>query len=190
MLFFLVKPNLFVFETNQPYFIYTNLTEIFISYLKLAIIISLYLYIPFIIRHFWEFFSGFDINIFQGPLGMHFEAKLNEYLTFLINMYFYSCFGSQICIGVILYILNISQHDLTYTRTLRRYVYVITFFIAALITPPDILSQVVVALFILFIYEMLIFLLLLKNEYVLTVWDSKTEIKRKKRGQTVKKEPS
>jgi len=105
-------------------------------------------------------------------------------------MYFYSCFGSQICIGVILYILNISQHDLTYTRTLRRYVYVITFFIAALITPPDILSQVVVALFILFIYEMLIFLLLLKNEYVLTVWDSKTEIKRKKRGQTVKKEPS
>ena len=124
LLFFLVKPSLFVFETNQPYFIYTNLTEIFISYLKLAVIISLYLYIPFIIRHFWEFlnpglyrieyhylkcsmygfyivwiistlavhylllphlwefFSGFDINIFQGPLGMHFEAKLNEYLTF------------------------------------------------------------------------------------------------------------
>lgn len=212
LLFLLVKPSLFIFETNLPYFIYTDLTEIFISYIHLAVSASIYIYLPFIIHHswkflnpgfykteylylkhivygfyaiwviitlavhyfllphLWEFFSGFDTNIFQGPLGLHFEAKLNEYVSFLIYMYLYSCFGSQICVFIIICILNVNPHDLIYIRKLRRYIYVISFFVAALITPPDILSQVIIAICILFIYEILIFLLLLKNEYVIYIW--------------------
>jgi len=212
LLFLLVKPSLFIFETNLPYFIYTELTEIFISYIHLAVAVSTYLYLPFIIQHswqflnpglykieylyfkhivysfyavwavstlivhyfllphLWEFFSGFDINIFQGPLGLHFEAKLNEYLSFLIYMYIYACFGSQFCVFIVIYILNINQHDLRYIKKLRRYIYIISFFVAALITPPDVLSQVIIAICILFVYELLIFLLLLKNEYVVNIW--------------------
>jgi len=212
LLFFLVKPSLFIYETNLPYFIYTNLNEIFLTYIKLSTVISIYMAIPFIIQHFWkflkpglyrrehfyfkvalstfyliwiittlvvhyfllpqlwQFFSGFDVNIFQGPLGLHFEAKLNEYLNFLISMYFHCCFGSQIMISFMIFALNIGEQNLNFIKKLRNYIYLISFFIAALITPPDVLSQILVAFFILFTYEILIFLLLIKNEYILTVW--------------------
>jgi len=212
LLFSLVKPSLFTYETNLPYFIYTDLTEVFTTYVKLALILSIYVSIPFTIQHLWEFiksglykteyfylmyalytfsiiwaistltvhyfllpqlwqfFSGFGINIFQGPLGLHFEARLNEYLDFLIPIYFYSCFGSQIFIFTIVYILNISEHSLILIRRLRRYIYLTSFIIAALVTPPDVLSQLLIAFTILFTYEILILLLLAKNEYVLNIW--------------------
>lgn len=212
LLFFLVKPSLFVYQTNLPYFIYTNLTEIFLTYIKLSIIISIYIAIPFIIQHFWkffkpglyitehlylktalyifyfiwiistlivhyfllpqlwQFFSGFDINIFQGPLGLHFEAKLNEYLNFLISMYFNCCFGSQIVISLIIFTLNIGEQNLNFVKNLRSYIYLVSLFIAAIITPPDILSQLLAAFFILVTYEIVIFFLLIKNEYIITIW--------------------
>ena len=85
-------------------------------------------------------------------------------------MYFHCCFGSQIMISFMIFALNIGEQNLNFIKKLRNYIYLISFFIAALITPPDVLSQILVAFFILFTYEILIFLLLIKNEYILTVW--------------------
>jgi len=215
LLFLLVQSSLFTYETNLPYFIYTDLTEILFTYIKLAVTMGTYVCVPFIIQHLWcflkpglykieyfylkhtiytfyiiwvistlivhyfllpqlwQFFSGFDVNFFQGPLGLHFEAKLNEFLTFLLSMYFYCCFGSQFFISFVLFIVSISMHSLAFIKKLRRYTYLTSFFIAALVTPPDILSQLLVALFILFTYEMLIFFLLVKNEYTLIIHQQK-----------------
>jgi sec-independent protein translocase protein TatC len=208
LLFLIVQSSLFTYETNLPYFIYTDLTEILFTYIKLAVTMSTYVCVPFIIRHLWDFlkpglykveylylkhtmhtfyiiwvisllvvhyfllpqlwqfFSGFDINTFQGPLGLHFEAKLNEFLNFLLSMYFYCCFGLQFFISFVLFTISINVHNLIFIKKSRRYIYLISFLIAALVTPPDALSQLLVAFFISFIYEILTIFLLVKNEYI------------------------
>ena len=50
-------------------------------YLKKALYIFYFIWIIstlivhyFLLPQLWQFFSAFDINIFQGPLGLHFEA--------------------------------------------------------------------------------------------------------------------
>ena len=76
-----------------------------------------------------------------------------------------------------IFALNIGEQNLNFIKKLRNYIYLISFFIAALIAPPDVLSQILVAFFILFTYEILIFLLLIKNEYILTVWKQNKKVK-------------
>lgn len=213
LLYFIVKSSIFKVKNELPFFIYTNLTEVFITYIKLSLLTGLYLTIPFLILQvwffispglylleykkikkiffifiliwgldslliynyllpwLWNFFLGFGNNILESPLNLHFEAKLNEYLDFIVSIFIICGLSSQIFICSIVFLLNINQYNLTFMHQFRRYVYILTFIFAALITPPDIISQLLIALPIIIVYEIFIIFLLVKNEVLFIIFN-------------------
>lgn len=191
-------------EATFPYFISTNLTEIFFVYLKLSsflafyfaypiivaqialfIIPGLYKYEYLIVRNFfllsillytattvftykiflpycWKFFSSFQLKAEESLISLHLEARIADYLSFFFETYF--------LLNVILHIFLIFlfllyKVTLNYILKYRKLFYLLFFLFATLMTPPDVISQIVVGIFFLVFFEIFLFSLFLSYEY-------------------------
>ena len=100
----------------------------------------------------WKFFLSFEQAAGQGPLAIVLEPKVNEYLALVMHLLF--AFGVAFELPVLLTLLVrvgiISADDLA---SRRRYAIVIAFVVAAVLTPPDPLSQIALAIPIILLYE-------------------------------------
>ena len=105
----------------------------------------------------WNFFLGFEISG-SDSLPLQLEAKVNEYLSIVLILMW--AFGITFQLPVVLSFL--AKLGILDSKTLinnRKYNVIITFAIAAVLTPPDIISQIGLALPILLLYEFSIFLI-------------------------------
>ena len=85
-------------------------------------------------------------------LPIQLEAKVNEYLSLIMKLIF--AFGLSFQLPVILSLLaRINVIDSTYLKERRKYVVVIIFAFAALLTPPDPITQIGLAIPLLILYE-------------------------------------
>jgi sec-independent protein translocase protein TatC len=94
----------------------------------------------------FEFFAGFTTPDIQ------FIPKLNEYLSFALKLLF--AFG--IAFELPLFILFLARLGLVTAaglRKRRKYAILITFIVAAILTPPDPFTQTLMAIPMLFLYE-------------------------------------
>jgi sec-independent protein translocase protein TatC len=108
-----------------------------------------YLIMPLAINFFLSFESQGTI----GSIPIQLEAKVNEYLSLVMRLIF--AFGISFQLPVILSLLaRIGILDSTYLKTRRKYVIVIIFAVAAILTPPDPITQVGLALPLLILYEL------------------------------------
>ena len=110
----------------------------------------------FIIPLAWDFFIGFDTSGSNNNLSIELEPKINEYISITLKIAI--AFGLAFQLPIAIFLLTLlgltSPTDL---QKKRRFVIVIIFLVAALITPPDIISQVGLAVPIIFLYEFSIF---------------------------------
>jgi len=127
----------------------------FINLLSLTVwIISIFFSNFVIIPMTWNFFLNFqDISSRTYSLHLHFEAKLVEYLNFYINIYYSSYLYFQVFVIVILFI-GYKSKTITYLtfKKFRKFYYYCLVLLSTLVTPPDVLSQLLLSLvFILFL---------------------------------------
>lgn len=173
----------------------TNLTETFVTYVKIAaygglflgfpiIAAQVYLFIaPGLYKHerrvvapylivapllflagaafayylvmpkAWQFFVSFEMPADEGALPLVVEAKISEYLALVLQIVL--AFGLSFQLPVLLTLLV--RVGLLSVRTMakgRRYAVVILLGIAAVITPPDILSQILLFIPLYALYEL------------------------------------
>ena len=111
-----------------------------------------YLIMPLAIK----FFLSFETIAEPGILPIQLEAKVNEYLSLVMRLIF--AFGISFQLPIILSLLaRIGVVNTEYLRSRRKYVVVIIFAIAAVLTPPDPITQIGLALPLLLLYELSIF---------------------------------
>ena len=100
----------------------------------------------------WKFFLSFQTMGGAGNLQVTLQAKVSEYLSLVMKLIF--AFGVAFELPVVLTLLaKVGIIDAGDLRRFRRFAYVGMFGLAALITPPDAISMVSLALPLLVLYE-------------------------------------
>ncbi len=180
--------------------IYTNLTEAFMTYLKVGFFAGLFVSFPVVLYQLWRFvapalykneqhafapyliaapalfflggavvyyvlmpmawpfFLGFQSSAADTALPIRLEARVGEYLDLVMLLIF--SFGLCFQLPVVLVLLGrsglISASSLA---AKRKFAIILAFIVGAVMTPPDILSQIALALPIILLYEISILLI-------------------------------
>lgn len=111
----------------------------------------------------WPFFLSFQTSGAETSLPIQLEARVSEYLDLIMTLIF--AFGLCFQLPVLLTLLGraglISAEGLA---SKRKYALIVTFIVAAFITPPDVISQILLALPIMGLYELSILLIRLSRK--------------------------
>jgi len=143
-----IAPGLYKAEKSaiMPYLIVTPILFL------LGGMLVYYLIMPLAIK----FFLSFESSGVVTNLPIQLEAKVNEYLSLIMKLIF--AFGLSFQLPVVLSLLaRIGFIDSKFLKERRKYVVVIIFTAAAILTPPDPVTQIGLAIPLLILYELSIF---------------------------------
>jgi len=185
---------------DDPRMIFTALTEVFFTYVKVAFFAAAFITCPIFLTQLWlfvapglykkeqkalapflvatpvlffiggslvyfvifplaaEFLIGFsEVPSGEGQLGVELEAKVSEYLSLIMTLIF--AFGLCFQLPVIMTLLaRVGLATSAGMAAKRKYAIVATFVVAAVLTPPDPVSQISLAIPIILLYEISIYM--------------------------------
>ncbi len=145
-----IAPGLYKDERKSAMPLFVLTPVLFIAGAMLAF----YVVIPLA----WEFFVSFETQGNNNHLAVQLEARVSEYLGLITQLIL--AFGLSFELPILLLVLAkagiITAEDLLHHR---RHAVVVAFLIAALITPPDLISQIALGTPILILYQISIWLI-------------------------------
>ena len=142
-IWFFIKPGLY---ENEKKFI-KKILMISMLLVFVAFGFCFYLVFPQVILFFINF----------APEGLSLKIDINFYLELLINLIFAFTVAFQIPI-IVLFLTHLKIMSITKLKKMRPYIYVFTFILGAVLTPPDVLSQILLALPMIFLFEFGLFI--------------------------------
>jgi sec-independent protein translocase protein TatC len=163
-------------------------TEVFITYLKLALFGGIFLSIPVILFESWQYiasglkpkerkyilvFAPFSLLLFLGgaafaylvvlPLGLNFLLGFApQNIRPMISVAKYVAFATRFLLAfgivfevplMVLFLTKVGLVTPAFLSRNRKYVVLIVFITAAILTPPDIVTQVLLAVPLLVLFE-------------------------------------
>lgn len=100
----------------------------------------------------WQFFLGFEHPGGNGDLPLVLEPKVDQYLSLVMRLIF--AFGVAFELPVLIVLMaKVGIVSVEGLRAKRKYAIVVAFIAAAILTPPDVISQVLLAVPIIILYE-------------------------------------
>ena len=184
---FISQPLRAALPADTP-LVFLNAPDLFFTYLKIALVLSLFVTAPITLYQFWAFvapglyqherkafvvyflsslslllagavFAFYVVfpMIFQFFIGFsteHIQAlpAVKEYLSLVLKLLF--AFGLSFQIPIVMMLLiRLDVMDAKAMAEKRRYMIVWTFVFAAILTPPDVISQVLLGIPMLLLYE-------------------------------------
>ena len=140
-----IAPGLYNHEKRaiMPYLVLTPILFL------LGGMLVYYLIMPLAIK----FFLSFESSGLSTHLPIQLEAKVNEYLSLIMRLIF--AFGLSFQLPVLLNLLaRVGVIDSEYLKVRRKYFIVIIFAAAAILTPPDPITQIGLGIPLLILYEL------------------------------------
>ena len=105
----------------------------------------------------WKFFLGFQTTGIETGLAIELEAKINEYLSLVLKLMFAFGLAFQLPVAISL-LARAGLVSAKGMRSKRKYAFVGAFGAAAILTPPDLISQIGLGIPIIILYEISIHL--------------------------------
>jgi sec-independent protein translocase protein TatC len=106
----------------------------------------------FVIPLAWRFLLGFEQPAIDGGMPIQLEAKVGEYLSLVMKLIF--AFGISFELPVLLTLMaRVGMVSSEGLKEKRRYAVVMIFVAAAVLTPPDVISQIGLAIPLMILYE-------------------------------------
>ncbi len=140
-----IAPGLYKHEKKaiMPYLVLTPILFL------LGEMLVYYLIMPLAIK----FFLSFESAGLNTSLPIQLEAKVNEYLSLIMKLIF--AFGLSFQLPIVLSLLaRIGIIDAKFLKERRKYVVVMIFAAAAILTPPDPITQIGLGIPLLLLYEL------------------------------------
>jgi sec-independent protein translocase protein TatC len=112
-----------------------------------------YIVMPFA----WTFFLSFQTTGTETTLPVQLEARVSEYLDLVMTLIF--AFGLCFQLPVVLTLMGkVGLLSSSWLISVRKYMVIIVLIVAAFLTPPDVFSQVLLAVPMVLLYEISIIL--------------------------------
>lgn len=109
----------------------------------------------------WNFFLSFQDLIASKSFNIHFEAKLSEYVSFYISIYYICSLYFQVFV-LILFFLNYLNTKINNIKKFRKIYYFGFVIFSTIISPPDVVSQVLLSFSFVLAYELALVIFLIK----------------------------
>lgn len=103
----------------------------------------------------WHFFLSFENSSGAAGLPIQLEARVGDYLSLAMSMILAFGFAFELPLALIL-LVHLGILGAEQLKKFRRFAIVINFIIAAVLTPPDVISQLSLAIPLCLLYEVAI----------------------------------
>jgi sec-independent protein translocase protein TatC len=144
----LISPLMAVMGEGER-LIFTNLPEMFLTYLKTAFIAAILLVAPVIFYQLWMFIAP---GLYQHEKKFAVPFVIFSTILFAVKLLF--AFGIVFELPVVVFFLakmGLVTPDLLKRK--RKYALLLTFVMAAILTPPDVITQLMMAGPLILLYE-------------------------------------